>query len=230
MHKRSWESKRPVATFSVFVFLLQDLPARSHFKCSTLLHHCQYLILLFILHFLPCWPSSFVTHYTLTSLSVSFTKEQQAAYSNFLQTPRDGTKVSSTAVKEVSPYAPRTTEVSALITMGFYQTKKLLRQLWLHSRPFYWFCSSCSQVQLKKSKHAFTWGSSSLLTSLSQLCQGLAQGAMKSTQLWAEHLSAAACTVRGHRTPTLTFPTAVQSHSDIRMASCTLTELSIWRH
>ena len=28
--------------------------------------------------------------------------------------------------------------------------------------------------------------------------------------------------VRGHRTPTLTFPMAVESHSDIKMASCTL--------
>lgn len=28
--------------------------------------------------------------------------------------------------------------------------------------------------------------------------------------------------VRGHGTPTLTFPMAVQSHSDIKMASCTL--------
>lgn len=179
-HKRSWESKPSVQTFSVFVFLLQHLPAHPHFQCSTLLHHCQYLILLFVLHFLPCWSPFFAMHYTLIPLSLSFTEGQQAAYSNLLQIPRDRTKVSLTAAKQVSTYAQRTTEVSTLITMGFYQWKKLLWKLWLHTPPFYWSCSSCSQVQLKKSNHAFTWESSSLLTSQSQLCQGLAQGAMNS--------------------------------------------------
>lgn len=60
-------------------------------------------------------------HCTLIPLSLSFTEGQQAAYSNLLQIPRDRTKVSLTAAKQVSTYAQRTTEVSTLITMGFYQ-------------------------------------------------------------------------------------------------------------
>lgn len=111
-------------------------------------------------------------------------------------------------MKPVYSDAQNTTEGLALISVGRYRKEKSHWQLCLHTCPFCCPSTSCSQVQLKKKKKntnhvLFIWVFSSLLTPLSQICQGPVPEALGSTWLQTGQISAAARTEAGTEPPQL---------------------------